>query len=375
MINTVATHGDSTARTVLRLLGLIGLTYAVASATGPGLHDKHLPALLLTIGTAVSWTAWVLGRRLDNRPLSVAGLVALAVSGGAITALNPVGVVVVAVAGMGAVASIGLISGAVVGLCGVAATAVGVTVTGHTAKDIGAAAIGAVAGLGIGALRRQQQVHAEQAVQLAMAQQRTDIEHERAEVLAERNRIAREVHDVLAHTLSALSVQMEALDSLIDDGAGKADVQAAVRRTRGLVVDGLDETRRAVRVLRDEPVPIAEQIGQLADGNGVTCEVDGTPRSLAPAAGLALLRVAQEGVTNARKHAPGLPVTVTLRFAEAATSVCVTNPLPAGSANTSILPSGGYGLRGMRERVELVNGSLSAGADGKDWRVLAEIPE
>jgi signal transduction histidine kinase len=350
------------------------MTYALAQATAPGLSGKHLAALLLIIGLCVGWVTWLLGRSSGELRVTVLGLVVLAMCGGGLVGLSAVGVAAVAVAGMGAALALDLVPAIVVASIGVAASAVAVAVSGHSAAAIGGAAIGALAGLAAGATRRQRRERAEQAMQLALAQERTAIEHERAEVLAERNHIAREVHDVLAHTLSALSVQMEALDSLIDAGATPSEVQEAVRRSRGLVVDGLDETRRAVRALRDEPMPVAEQIVQLSDGPGVTCRVDGTPRALTPAAGLALLRVAQEGVTNARKHAPGCPVTVTLHFDDTTTSVRITNQIPVNGDKPETSLDGGYGLRGMRERVELARGTVTAGPVGDNWQVLAEIP-
>ena len=114
----------------------------------------------------------------------------------------------------------------------------------------------------------------------------------------------------------------------------------------------------------------------------------GTPRPLPPAAGLALLRVAQEALTNARKHAPGAAVTITLTFAEHATRLRVDNPLspadrppadqPRAGATGADQPragaTGGYGLRGMRERIELLGGALSVGPSAGGWQVHAEIP-
>ena len=112
----------------------------------------------------------------------------------------------------------------------VVAAAFAVAVTGHPAGvDLGRCQRGA-AGLVVGMGRRQSQQRVRQEAELALAQQRAEVEHERAEVLAERNRIAREVHDVLAHTLSALCVQMEALGSLVDDGA---DPEECVRPLPG----------------------------------------------------------------------------------------------------------------------------------------------
>jgi signal transduction histidine kinase len=237
---------------------------------------------------------------------------------------------------------------------------------------IASAASGAAAGLTVGMGRRQGQERVRQEADLVLARERTELEHERAEVLSERNRIAREVHDVLAHTLSALSVQMEAIGTVLDDGGEAADVRDAVGRSRRLVSEGLVETRRAVRVLRDEPVDAAEQIARLGADNEVTFRIAGRPRPLPPGAGLALVRVAQEAVTNARKHAAGVSAGIELCFLEASVELTVDNELATPSALAAT--GGGYGLQGMRERIELVGGSLTAGPHERGWRVHAVVP-
>jgi signal transduction histidine kinase len=220
--------------------------------------------------------------------------------------------------------------------------------------------------------RRQSQQQVRKDVELRLAHQRTALAHERAEVLAERNRLAREVHDVLAHTLSALSVQMEALGSLVDDGANAADIRAVATQSRRLVSEGLLETRRAVRVLRDQPVDVLEQLARLTADDLVEVHVEGEPRPLTAAAGLALVRVAQEAVTNARKHAAGAPVRIALTFGEASTRLSIDNRQTGASALAAT--GAGYGLQGMRERLELVGGSLTAGPRGDSWCVRAEVP-
>ncbi|MGZ4595255.1 MAG: histidine kinase [Actinomycetes bacterium] len=210
---------------------------------------------------------------------------------GDLVLLSPVGVAVLGVAALSAASVLELAPAAAVAGLGLAATAVGVAVTGASVALVGGAATGAVAGIAIGVTLRQQQERLAHAARLALAEQRTELAHERAEVLAERNRIAREVHDVLAHTLSALSVQIEALDSLIVGNAHVSEVREALQRSRRLVIEGLDETRRAVRVLRDEPVAVVEQVAALVRGDGASFQLRGAPRPLAPAPGLALLRV------------------------------------------------------------------------------------
>jgi signal transduction histidine kinase len=358
--------------TPLRLLWLAGLVYAVAAATHPGGTGRHLAATVLTVTTGIGWSAWLVARYRGQLLTSIVGIAILALTGGVLVVLHPIGVAVVGVAGMCAGSLLDLVPAAGLTAPGIVAAAVAVAVTGHDPGVIASAASGAAAGLVVGMGRRQSQQRVRQEAELAFANQRTELEHERAEVLAERNRLAREVHDVLAHTLSALSVQMEALGSLVDDGANHDEIGAVADRSRRLVREGLEETRRAVRVLRDEPVDVAGQIGALAEDGAVVVRIDGEPRSLSPAAGLALVRVAQEAVTNARKHAVGAHVDITLRFGESGIELTVDNERTTASPLAST--GTGYGLHGMRERTELVGGSLTAGPIGDIWRVHAEVP-
>lgn len=359
-------------RTSLRLVWLVALVGAVAGATHPGGSGRHLTAAVLTGTTAVGWAAWLTAQHHHNLRLSIAGVAVLSASGGVLVVLHPIGVAVAGVAGMCAASLLAIVPATVITSPAVVSAAIAVAVTGHPAGVIGGAASGAAAGLVVGMGRRQGQERVRQEAELALAQQRSELEFDRAEVLAERNRIAREVHDVLAHTLSALSVQMEAIGSLVDGGAQTGEVRDAVARSRRLVGEGLEETRRAVRVLRDEPVDAAEQIGTLSAESAATFRLHGESRPLPPAVGLALIRVAQESLTNAGKHAAGAEVRVDLRFAGARVDLTVhsTTSTPSPLARTG----GGYGLQGMRERIELVGGSLTAGPEDNGWRVQAVVP-
>jgi len=360
-------------RTSLRVVWLVALVYGVAAATHPGLSGRHLAATVLTATAAAGWTAWLTAQHHRNLTLCVAGVALLAATGGALVVLSPVGVAVAGVAGMCAATLLDVVPAAALAAPSIVAASIAVGVTGHSASVIGGAASGAAAGLVVGMGRRQSQLRVRQEAELAVARQRSEVEHDRAEVLAERNRIAREVHDVLAHTLSALTVQMEAIGSLVDDGGDPADVRDAVARSRRLVNDGLEETRRAVRVLRDEPVDVAEQIATLSADSAAAYRLDGQPRALPPAAGLALVRIAQEALTNARKHAAGGSVCVGLRFGAQGVELVVDNAATAPSPSLSRSGSN-YGLQGMRERIELVGGSLDAGPFERGWRVRAVVP-
>lgn len=364
------TAGEPPLPMSLRLIFLIGLVYAVASVTHPGLHGKHLVATVLTATTALGWLTWLAARQRNHNGASIAGVVVLASSGGALVVIHPIGVAVAGVAALCAASRYDIVPALAMAVPSIAVAGIAVALSGHHAGAIANAASGAAAGVVIGVSRRQSQQRAVQAAELAMARDRSQLEHDRAEVLSERNRLAREVHDVLAHTLSALSVQMEALSSLIEDGAEREEIGDAAARSRRLVTEGLEETRRAVRVLRDEPVDVADQVSALSE-EGVEVVVRGEPRRLSAAAGLALVRIAQEAVTNARKHATGAGVRIILTFGEGAAELTVDNdsskPSELGSTGA------GYGLQGMRERLELAGGSLTAGPTKTGWRVHAQV--
>ena len=124
--------------------------------------------------------------------------------------------------------------------------------------------------------------------------------------LAERARIAREIHDVLAHSLSAQLVHLEAARLMLDRGAEREQIRERVVAARRMAQDGLVETRQALSALRGEFTPVGEFLVELArTQERAVLTVHGTPRPLAAEAGLAVRRTAQEALTNVRKHASG----------------------------------------------------------------------
>lgn len=231
-----------------------------------------------------------------------------------------------------------------------------------------------------------------------------DLEHAqqgeiRAVALAERQRLAREMHDVLAHSLSALALQLEGARLLaIEDGAGTR-LTGTIERAHHLARSGLTEARRAIGMLRDEELPGPERLAALAAGferdSGVRCAfaVEGEQRDLDPEARLALYRVAQEALTNIRRHARPDRVEVHLGYEPGGTRLTVADfgreRSPAlsmagsaggGSAGGGAAgdetgePGSGYGLAGMRERAELLGGRLVAGPTPQGFRVELWVP-
>ncbi|WP_037319156.1 sensor histidine kinase [Amycolatopsis orientalis] len=224
----------------------------------------------------------------------------------------------------------------------------------------------------LGLNRRQYEVQADQAAALLEQTKLAQSEHARAAALDERTRIAREIHDVLAHSLGALGVHLEVAEALL---AEKSDVDGAlgrVRLSRRLAADGLAEARDAVAALRSDVPSLAEALRLLVEAHhdGVTFEVSGEQRPLPSAVVVSLVAVAREALTNAARHAPGRPVSLRLRFTPAEVRLRVRNELgdPARSEDT-----GGFGLTGMRERLALAGGTLTAGPDDGHWTVEAVV--
>ncbi|MFJ2581213.1 sensor histidine kinase [Kitasatospora aureofaciens] len=195
--------------------------------------------------------------------------------------------------------------------------------------------------------------------------------------LAERARIAREIHDVLAHSLSAQLVHLEAARLMLDAGTDREQIRERVVAARRMAQDGLAETRQALSALRGELTPVGDFLVELAGRERASLTVTGTPRPLAAEAALAVRRTAQEAVTNVRKHAPGARCGVELRYLPGAVELEVRNSrAPRGEAPAELAGSGsGYGLLGMRERAELLGGTLLTGPeDDGGWRVLLRVP-
>ena len=274
------------------------------------------------------------------------------------------------------------------------AAAVAVTAAGILAIEVSGLAFGqsygtllglpaiVLAGLVIGRNWGAYRVQAEQAAALLAQREQLQAEQRRADLLDERARIAREIHDVLAHSLGALGIQIQAARSVLHKDADQAsDLLAAAQQ---MAAEGLVETRRAVQALRTDTLPLDEELALVTDTHAqryhvpVSYDTDGVLAALPPDATLALLRIAQEALVNAAKHAAGQPVAVRLDYGDADVRLTVRNDLPPGAdtrqaADVSTV-NGGYGLTGMHERLRLLNGTLEAGRRDGQWIVTAELP-
>lgn len=310
----------------------------------------------------------------------------LAVAGGLGSALGkanaPVTFAAVAALGAGSYLSIG--AGSAVTVAGILGIEVSGLLFGFSAGNaFGLPLVLIVALLG-GRYRQEVRVRADQAAALVVQMQQTQAEQRRSAALDERNRIAREIHDVLAHSLSALSIQIEAASAVLRDSG---DVEATLElldRAHRLSHDGLTDSRRAIHALRADSPPLPDGLANLVDNHehqnrsGVTLAVTGDVRPLPPDANIALLRTAQEALTNAAKHAGGGPLRVQLEYGPNETILTIANTLP-NAGPTPRLPappgvSGGYGLTGLRERLLLIGGTLTAGPNREGWTVRAQVP-
>jgi signal transduction histidine kinase len=343
-------------------------------------------AVAVALGVCVAGgVVWFLARGRER--LTVATLAVLGVAGGVLAGLSPlstaiaVGCVVTATVGARLNTEISMAITAAT----VAAFLIAGLVTGAPAESLLGYPLTFIGLWALGLTRHAFLMRAELAEQ-ALAETRRAREAEtEAAALAERARIAREIHDVLAHSLAAVSVNLEAAEALLAAlPTGRPELGQAIEcisRASVFTKEGLADARRAILALRDDAAPLSEQLAELvkeyaADSHGpADLTVTGTPRPVASEAGLTVYRTAQEALTNARKHAPGQPVRLTLDYAPDEITMRVDNRLPDPAAARPLAATGaGYGLTGLRERAALGGGTLTAGPADGEWRVTLRIP-
>ena len=196
--------------------------------------------------------------------------------------------------------------------------------------------------------------------------------HAESVALAERSRVARDMHDVLAHSLSALALQLEGARLMAADRGSDPEVVEAIERAHHLAADGLAEARDAIAALRGEELPGPERLEQLADAYPGACRltVEGAPHELRSEARVAVYRTAQEALTNVLRHSAAVRVELVLSYEPDGTRLVVQDHGPGAPVTVGpATPGGGYGLTGMRERAELLGGRLSAEPTADGFRV------
>lgn len=273
---------------------------------------------------------------------------------------------------------------AVVAFAGAAAHA------NRTVGLIAAGELGIVAFYLVASFARRAQLAQMQTTKLLVELETSRHAEDEAAALRERSRIAREIHDVLAHSLSGLMLQLEGARMLAAAGNANGQLPAALDRAHHLASAGLAEARHAIGTLRDEDLPGPDRLERLAsdfsrDSNvETTLAIAGNPHHLDSQTSLTLFRVAQEALTNSRKHAQPHRVELQLAYEPAGTRLVIQDHIGredaavGGSVGQSAGIRGdelqGYGLTGMRERAELLGGRLQARPTSDGFRVELWIP-
>jgi signal transduction histidine kinase len=374
---------------VLRpVLVLVIVLYALLSHPGPGTGGRGLVVsagiALVVVGFAAG--IWSIARRTARASAAFGGALMVAGSGmlmwaqpdgpGAPSALVGVLFIVRILPTRAAFA-------ATAAACAVLATISEITAHGH---GPGVALLVALAGLaGMFVLAGRLSEANDHAERLLAELEASRAAEARAAGLAERQRLAREMHDVLAHSLSGLVVKLEGARMLAARSPDDPRIPDTIDEAHRLAKSGLEDARRAIRALRGEQMPGPDRLPALAarfgTDLGIPCRltVSGSERQLGAEARLAVYRVAQEALTNIAKHARPERIELRLAYEPDATRLTVEDFTAAGSdANPAEPPSGngggGYGLAGMRERAELIGGTLSAGTTPTGFRVELEVP-
>jgi len=377
---------------LIRACGLLVVIVTVSLASpGPRSDGAIGVAIAVMLGlSVVAWIAWMLsGSTGDRHWLSVGSLIAMGGVGGALAGLSPNSPAVAV--GCAATFSAGVRLRTEGSLAVTAETIAAFLITGLATGAPAGALLGytfAYAGLWSVALtRREFLVRAEQAEHMLAETQRAREAETHAAALAERARIARDIHDVLAHSLAAVSVNLQAAEGLLTaeslpaDNPELAKAVECIDRAGTLTREGLAAARRAILALREDAAPLPDQLASLAaqyqaaGDTAINLTVTGLPRPLSEQVTHVAYRTAQEGLTNARKHAPGQPVTLGLGFEPGYVTVSVANPLPAAGHKGPLAESGaGAGLTGLKERAALAGGTLEAGPADGTWHIDLTIP-
>ncbi|HEY0260655.1 MAG TPA: histidine kinase [Lacisediminihabitans sp.] len=363
-------------------LGLFGVAIVTFYLTTE--FATVLPAWVV-VAAYLAVAAW-LGLAVVPRKWTalVGALLLTAAVCGALAATATAGLLIVpvAVAVMRAVSDLArpIRHGVALALLAVALVAVGATILVLPVLGLLSIEGGIVIALFAGVSRRQFRAAERQSRRLLEERVAIREEQARARVLAERQAVARDIHDVLAHSLGGLVIQLDAVEALLEADR-IADAARRVHDARALAVDGLVEARRAVDALRDGgplqgPQDVMETIEQLVRshrslGSAVELGVSGEPWPLPPATATAVARTVQESLTNARRHAPGKPVTLRLRWRPDGMDLEVVNRISSPSSAT---PGGGHGLTGMAERFRaLPDSRFSAGERDGRFVVSASV--
>jgi signal transduction histidine kinase len=242
-------------------------------------------------------------------------------------------------------------------------------------------AVGVLAGLGVPVLAQrrldQDQLQAERDRALALLAELEAARDAQAQAAAleERGRIARDMHDVLAHSLAGLSLQLQAVRAVAArEGVGTAVIEP-LDRAAELARSGVEEAKAAVGALRETPPLGLADVPLLIERfpGAATLTTEGQPSPIDPELGHALYRAVQESLTNAARYAPGSTVRVSLAWAPERLSVRIEDDGP-GDRHVVAGQGTGLGLAGMRERLAAAGARLEAGPWERGWRTEVAVP-
>jgi signal transduction histidine kinase len=358
---------------------------AVLNVPHPGLSGRSLGVLLALLGVAAG-VGGAIPAVVRLSPRAQAPFYVLLIgSSGALMRLQPGGEGVLGcyIAVFAGAYRLPVRGGVAVGAGGLVATIAAITGT-LGLSDALLAEAGVAAFYAMGWMSARLRDGQDQALQLAQELEASRSAHAEAVAMAERQRLARDMHDVLAHSLSGLVLQLEGARLLAGRRATDPELSASIDRALHLGRSGLAEARRAIGALRDDQLPGLELLPALASelehDLGVPCavEVSGEERAIDSVARLTVYRVAQEALTNVRRHAQPRRVSMRLGYEPGGLRLTVEDfaagdPAPADGRQARS-PGGGYGITGMRERAELLGGRLEAGPTDTGFRIELWVP-
>ncbi len=367
--------------TRLLVVAIVVVT-ALTSNLPAGLAGRRLAITLCLVIFGLGVLCWP---RAWLRPASVAvqtvELVVIGTAGVALAFLQPKGAselpgsVAVFIAGVG----LPRLPALGVGLAVTAGIGIALGPVAHTGAGTVAACVLLCAVLGLtGALLHSSRLSQDRTELLLAELEEARDDQARAAAAAERANIARELHDVLAHSLSGLSIQLEGARKLASkDGAG-LELRHTIDRAAALAKQGLVEARQAVGALRQEQPVGVDRLPELVEhfrrdvGLEVSFKTSGEPRALGPEASLTLYRVLGEALTNVARHAPQATTYVELCWQVGQVRLEVLDS--GGGRGPATSEGGGWGLVGVAERVKQLGGQFLAGPSGTGWSVVVTVP-
>lgn len=361
---------------------VIGIVAVVTATSKPtiGLEGRHLALGIALVVFVVEMLGWPIFRSsgVAGRVVELGVMGACAVT---IAALQPNGVS--ELPGSAVVFTAGVAFSPPFAVALAAAVTIGVAAAIGSAGGASGASIAAstllCAVLAItGGLLRRYRLSQERAELLFAELEEAGDDQARAAAAEERASIARDLHDVLAHSLSGLSIQLEVARKVAANLAVPEELMGPIEGAAGLAKQGLVEARAAVGALRREDELGLDRLPELVEQFrhtfrlDVSYTVEGSPRRVAPDFGLALYRVAGEALTNVARHAEGAVARVELSFEPTTIRLAVTDD--GGKPSGLSAQGSGWGLSGVRERIERLGGDLLAGPAGTGWSVVATVP-